>query len=127
MSKVYVVYEFYNNCEAYEDNFTETKTLKVFDSKEKALEFIKNYIPDGVIPTKEEAMKVAYDAWEKLNDVEKEYYENSVDYMYEHCTFVKGIDYPEETTDGSKYVFVRNGNLFEDPEYHVYFKEWEVE
>lgn len=126
MNKVYVVYEFYNNCEDYEENYTELKVIKVFDSKEKALAFIKDYIPEGIM-TKEQAIKSAESSWSVMPEDEKEYYADAEDYMWDDLTFVKGIDYPEDATDGSKYIFVRKGNWGENPEYHIYFKEWEVE
>lgn len=126
MSKVYVVYEFYDNGESYEYNYTETKVLKIFDSKEKALTFINDYIPNGIM-TKEQAIKLAEPSWSAMPENEKVFYANTEDYMWDDLTFIKGIDYLKDTTDGSKYIFVRKGNWGENPEYHIYFKEWEVE
>ncbi|MBP3826252.1 MAG: hypothetical protein ILA11_11045 [Butyrivibrio sp.] len=124
MSKVYVVYVFYNNCESYEDNFTETRTLKVFDSKEKALTFIKEYVPDKFI-TEEEAKELAAKEWPAHEAME--FCCNADEYMWDNYNFIKGIEYPENSTDGSKWIYAHMGIFNEDPEFHIYFKEWEVE
>lgn len=124
MNKVYVVYEFYNNCESYEDNFTKTETLKVFDSEEKALTFIKEYVPDKFI-TEEEAKKLAAKEWP--TDDPQEICCDADEYMWDNYNFIKGIEYPENSTDGSKWIYAHMGNFNEDPEFHIYFKEWEVE
>lgn len=125
MSKVYVVYEFYNNGESYEDNYTETKVLKVFDSKVKALTFIEYYCPESYM-TEQEANTSAKEKWEEVKkDPSLEaYYENYRGYMHETYRYIRSVEYKR---DGSKTFLCYCGPYCTEPSFRIYFEEWEVE
>lgn len=125
MGKVYVVYEFYNNGESYEDNYTETRTLKVFDSKLKALNFIDKYCPENYM-TKQEAETHSNQKWEevKTDREHKEYYDNAKNYMFEIYRYIKSV---ENKPDGSKIILCHNGPCCTEPIFRIYFEAWEVE
>lgn len=125
MSKVYVVYQFYNNGESYEDNYIETKVLKVFDSKLKALNFIDNYCPEGYM-TKQEATIQSKEKWEEVKKYPsaEDYYENARGYMNEAYRYIKDV---ENKPDGSKTLLCHDGPYCAEPSFRIYLEAWEVE
>ena len=95
MSKVYLVNKHYNNREPYEDNYDYNEILEAFDSEEKAKSFIKEWMPENVFRTKEEAEEALKSDWDTLPEEEKDdgYYTGFEDFVNENACYIKKIEY----------------------------------
>lgn len=123
--KVYLVEEFYNNNEMYEDNFTRGSVIKAFANKDKAKEFIKNYIPKGY-RTKEEAERFFKEQWDGMPYKDIQYYNNFEDYFKCEAQIITNVSFnPEAENTDIKVVDCHT--RFEDPSFFYSIVELEVE
>lgn len=101
MSKVFLVNKHYDNHEPYEDGFWYDETLIAFDTKKKAENFIKGWLPKHVFSTREEAKEALLKEWETLSEKDKEEgFDNSFDDFFDsEACFVEDVSFDVEDTN----------------------------
>lgn len=123
--KVYLVEEFYNNNEEYEDNYTRSSVIKVFANKDKAKEFVKNYIPKGY-HTKEEAERFFKEQWDAMPCKGIYYCNNYENYFKCEAQIITNVSFnPDAENTNIKVVDCHT--RFEDPSFFYSIIELEVE
>lgn len=123
--KVYLVEEYYNNNELYEDNFTRSSVIKAFANKDKARDFIKNYIPKDY-HTREEAEKILREKWDGMPDEDIYYYNNFENYFKSEAQIITNVSFNPDAEDTDIKV-VDCHTRFEDPSFFYSIIELEVE
>ena len=126
--KVYLVNEHWNNGEPYEDNLDCDVIIKVFDTKEKAINFIKTYIPEDVVEiVDEDALKAeAKKWWDEFSEDDKTYYscfDEMVEEMRNDFRYIKYSEY----RDDIETRFINTNGRYADERYRTTVIEKEVE
>ena len=105
--KVYFVVEHRSNGETYEDCMSRDQVIEAFATKEKADEFVKTYIPEGVTPElNEEVVEArAKKEWEKATEEDRKRY-GSIEKIKKYIPY--NIRYMKESQyiNGVRYITV---------------------
>ena len=117
--KVYVVMYNWDNGWEYEDHYSYEGVIGVCSTEEKAIEMIKDWIPDDLYRVEDLTDEFIAGEWNKLTDAYKNYYSNDIKEFRDTFATVKNDEFDEEekcrSFDGKR-----------DESYSVYFNEFEL-